>query len=49
MIDENVIIDKLELLKRNSKIVLGKHKYIDQISFEYLLNMLIDYINEHKE
>ena len=49
MVDEKLIIDKIGLLKKNSKIVLGNHKYIKQEHFEYILDKLIDYINEHKE
>lgn len=49
MIDEAIIIDKLELIKKNSKIVMGNHIVLKQEHFEKILNLLIDYINEHKE
>lgn len=49
MIDEAIIIDKLELIKKNSKIVMGNHVVLKQKHFEKILNLLIDYINEHKE
>lgn len=49
MIDETIIINKLEQLKRSSKKVMGNHLYMKQKQFEYLLNKLIEFINEHKE
>lgn len=49
MIDETVIVNKIEQLKRSSKEVMGRHKYMKQEQFEYILNKLIEFINEHKE
>lgn len=49
MIDETIIINKLEQLKQNSKMVMGHHLYMKQEHVEYLLNKLIEFINEHKE
>lgn len=49
MIDEAIIINKLEQLKRNSKRIMGSHMSIKQKQFEYLLNLLIEFINENKE
>lgn len=49
MIDETIVIDKIELLKRNSKEIMGKRYYLRQDQFEYILNKLIDYINKNKE
>ena len=49
MINEAIIIDKLERLKVNSRAMMGKRFYLTQDQFEYILNKLIDYINENKE
>lgn len=49
MIDEAIIINKIEQLKRNSKEVMGEHLYMKQEHVEYLLDKLIEFINKHKE
>lgn len=49
MIDEAIVINKLEQLKRNSKIIMGNHIVLKQRHFEKILNLLIEFVNEHKE
>lgn len=49
MIDETIIINKLEQLKKSSKKVMGCRLYMKQEHLEYLLNKFIEFINEHKE
>ncbi len=48
MVDETIIIDKLEDIKNKSKIVI-KNKYIDQKNLEYLLDGIIKFIEEKVE
>ena len=48
MIDEKIIIEKIELLKEASKEVMGHHKYMSQSHLEYFLDLLIEYINKMK-
>ena len=48
MIDETIIIDKLEDIKNKSKRVL-KNKCIEQKNLEYLLDKLIKFIEEKVE
>jgi hypothetical protein len=45
MVDEKLIIKKLELLKASSKEVMGNHLYMKQKHLEYFLDLLIKYIN----
>ena len=49
MIDEKIIIDKIEQIKQNSKDIMSDRLYIKQSQFEYFLNKLIDFINESTE
>ena len=49
MIDEVIIINKLEQIKINSEKVMGKNKYITQEKLCCLLDKLIDYIREQTE
>lgn len=46
MIDEKIIIDKLERMKENSK-SLSDNKYMSQKCFQYILDILIEYIEEN--
>lgn len=46
MIDERLIINKLKSMKKKSK-NLSDDKYISQKCFQYILDMLIEYINEN--
>lgn len=48
MIDEAIIIDKLENIKNESKRVI-KNKYLKQKHLEYLLDKLIKFIEEKVE
>ena len=49
MIDEKLIINKIEQIKQNSKDIMSDRLYIKQSQFEYFLNKLIDFINESVE
>lgn len=46
MINEKIIVNKLESMKEKSK-NLSDDKYISQKCFQYILDMLIKYINEN--
>lgn len=46
MIDEKIIIDKLERMKENSKSI-SDNNYISKKNFQYILDMLIQYVNEN--
>ena len=46
MIDERLIINKLKSMKKKSK-NLSDDKYISQKCFQYILDILIEYINEN--
>lgn len=48
MINEVIILNKLENIKNNSKKIL-QNKYMDQNCFEYFLNELIKFIKENVE
>lgn len=39
------LIGLLELLKKNSKDVLGEHKYVSGEQFRYILDRIIEFIN----
>lgn len=39
------LIGLLELLKKNSKDVLGEHKYVSGKQFRYILDRIIEFIN----
>ena len=45
MIDERVIIDKLELMKERSKSI-GDHVYMSGKQFRYVIDTLIEFINK---
>ena len=49
MIDEQIIINKIEQIKNNSKSILNKNKCIKQEQFEYFLDILIKFIVENIE
>lgn len=46
MIDEKIIVNKLESMKENLKSI-SDCKYISQKCFQYILDMLIEYIEEN--
>ena len=48
MIDEKIIINKLEQIKINSRQV-SKNKHITQPQFEYLLDKLIEFIESNSK
>lgn len=39
------LIGLIELLKKNSKDVLGEHKYVSGEQFRYILDKIIEFIN----
>lgn len=45
MIDEKLLIKKLELLKETSKEIMGDHLYMKHGHLAYFLDLLIKYIN----
>lgn len=47
MIDEKLIIDKIEQIKQNSKNIMSDRLYMKYPQFEYFLNKLIKFINEN--
>lgn len=49
MIDEKLIIDKIEQIKQNSKSVMSNRLCMKQPQFEYFLNKLIEFIKENTE
>lgn len=48
MIDENLIIEKLESLKVSSKKTMGNNLYMKHEHLVYFLDLLIEYINSIK-
>ena len=48
MVDEKLIIKKIELLKETSKEVMGDHYYMKHKHLVYFLDLLIKYINSMK-
>ena len=40
------IIEHLEVIKNNGKVILGDNKYMNAKSFEYFMDSLKDYIKD---
>ena len=42
------VIERLEMLKRNCRVVLGEHKYMKADHFEFIMNRIIDEVKHMK-